>query len=141
MTGQPIATVIKQLIFDPLHFANTVWPGDSTDIPARSEPTHLLGKEPKMTNTTPSKVALVTGASSGIGEATALELVKAGYTVYAAARRVERMNHLTESGIRPIVMDVTDNCSMQVRVEKDHCRHGSRRRAREQRGLRLLRRA
>jgi D-alanyl-D-alanine carboxypeptidase len=34
VTGQPIAAVIKQLIFDPLHLANTVWPGNSTDIPA-----------------------------------------------------------------------------------------------------------
>ncbi len=37
------------------------------------------------------RVALVTGASSGIGEATAVELADAGITVYAAARRVERM--------------------------------------------------
>jgi NAD(P)-dependent dehydrogenase (short-subunit alcohol dehydrogenase family) len=71
-----------------------------------------------MTNTTAGKVALVTGASSGIGEATALELAKAGYTVYAAARRVQRMNHLTEPGIRPISMDVTDDSSMQAAVEK-----------------------
>jgi NAD(P)-dependent dehydrogenase (short-subunit alcohol dehydrogenase family) len=71
-----------------------------------------------MINTTAGKVALVTGASSGIGEATALELAKAGYTVHAAARRVERMNHLTESGIRPISMDVTDDSSMQAAVEK-----------------------
>ncbi|MET9273984.1 oxidoreductase [Kribbella sp. NPDC003557] len=62
--------------------------------------------------------ALVTGASSGIGEATALELAQAGYTVYAAARRVERMAHLTSSGIRPIPMDVTDDASMQAGVEK-----------------------
>src|SRR5690242_13897298 len=38
------------------------------------------------------KVALVTGASSGIGEATALKLQELGFTVYGAARRVERMS-------------------------------------------------
>ena len=37
---------------------------------------------------------------------------------HAAARRVERMNHLTESAIRPISMDVTDDSSTQAAVEK-----------------------
>ncbi|MFF0266991.1 oxidoreductase [Kribbella sp. NPDC004536] len=71
-----------------------------------------------MTTPTTGSVALVTGASSGIGEATALELANAGCTVYAAARRVERMAHLIESGIRPIPMDVTDDVSMQEGVNK-----------------------
>ena len=38
-----------------------------------------------------TKVALVTGASSGIGESTALKLKELGYIVYGAARRVDRM--------------------------------------------------
>ena len=63
-----------------------------------------------------NKVALVTGGSSGIGEATALRLQELGYTTYAAARRVERMEHLTSSGIRPLAMDVTDDESMQSGV-------------------------
>jgi short-subunit dehydrogenase len=65
-----------------------------------------------------TKVALVTGASSGIGEATALKLREAGYTVYGAARRVERMQHLTKQGIRLLAMDVTDDSSMRDGVEK-----------------------
>ena len=65
-----------------------------------------------------NKVALVTGGSSGIGEATALRLQELGYTTYAAARRVERMEHLTTSGIRPLAMDVTDDESMQSGVEQ-----------------------
>jgi NAD(P)-dependent dehydrogenase (short-subunit alcohol dehydrogenase family) len=63
-----------------------------------------------------TKVALVTGASSGIGEATALKLQELGYTTYAAARRVQRMEHLSASGIRPLAMDVTDDASMEAGV-------------------------
>ena len=70
-----------------------------------------------MTTTSTAKVALVTGASSGIGEATARQLAAAGFTVYAAARRTERMQQLTEAGIRPIAMDVTDDASMQTGVK------------------------
>ena len=64
----------------------------------------------------PTKVALVTGGSSGIGEAAARALAAAGFTVYAAARRVERMQPLTEVGIRPFAMDVTDDASIQAAV-------------------------
>ena len=58
------------------------------------------------------KVALVTGASSGIGEATALRLQAAGYTVYGAARRVDRMAGLAIAGVHVVAMDVTDDASM-----------------------------
>jgi NADP-dependent 3-hydroxy acid dehydrogenase YdfG len=67
--------------------------------------------------TTTTKVALVTGASSGIGEATARQLAAAGFTVYAAARRADRMQKLTQAGICPIAMDVTDDASMQAGVQ------------------------
>lgn len=64
------------------------------------------------------KVALVTGASSGIGESTADELHKAGYTVYAAARRVQRMEGLAAKGVRVLEMDVTDDDSMVAGVKQ-----------------------
>lgn len=65
-----------------------------------------------------SKVALVTGASSGIGEATVLKLIAGGYTVYAAARRVARMHALANAGAIILGMDVRDEASMQAGIRK-----------------------
>ena len=59
-----------------------------------------------------SKVILLTGASSGIGYDTAVALAQQGHKVYAAARRVERMEPLRQYGIVPLKMDVTDEASM-----------------------------
>ena len=65
----------------------------------------------------PTKTALVTGASSGIGEATALKLLGLGYTVYGAARRTDRLQKLASTGIRPLAMDVTDEESMHAGIK------------------------
>ena len=55
------------------------------------------------------KTALVTGASSGIGEATVRALSECGIQVYAAARRKEKLVVLaTETGCIPVVLDVKD---------------------------------
>jgi NAD(P)-dependent dehydrogenase (short-subunit alcohol dehydrogenase family) len=59
-----------------------------------------------------SKVALVTGGSSGIGEQAALQLRAAGFTTYAVARRVDRMEPLAKAGVTTFAMDVTDDASM-----------------------------
>lgn len=62
------------------------------------------------------KPVLVTGASSGIGEATAVHLAHKGFRVYAAARRVDKLKVLSGLGqgrIIPIELDVTDEGSIE----------------------------
>jgi NAD(P)-dependent dehydrogenase (short-subunit alcohol dehydrogenase family) len=63
-----------------------------------------------------NKVALVTGGSSGIGETTARSLQANGFTVHAAARRVDRMASLAAAGVRTLAMDVTDDASVRAGV-------------------------
>jgi short-subunit dehydrogenase len=65
-----------------------------------------------------TKVALVTGASSGIGEAATGQLQKASFIVYGAARRTERMSDLAASGVRTLALDVTDEGSAKNAVDE-----------------------
>ena len=64
-----------------------------------------------------NKVILLTGASSGIGYDTSVALAQQGHKVYAAARRVDRMEPLRQYGIVPLKMDVTDEASMKTGVK------------------------
>ncbi|MEM6785655.1 MAG: oxidoreductase [Bacteroidota bacterium] len=54
-----------------------------------------------------TQVVLITGASSGIGKATAERLLADGHTIYVAARRVEKMQGLADRGATALAMDVT----------------------------------
>ena len=71
-----------------------------------------------------SKVVLVTGASSGIGEATARHLAAAGHRVVAGARREDRLAALAGPSIDVLPLDVTSLESVRAFVEAAVDRHG-----------------
>ncbi|MDJ0608910.1 MAG: SDR family oxidoreductase [Kiloniellales bacterium] len=61
------------------------------------------------------RTALVTGASSGIGEAVVRELRGRGLTVHAAARREDRLAALArETGCRPLALDLRDRAAVEA---------------------------
>lgn len=63
-------------------------------------------------------VALITGASSGIGSEAALLFTKAGYTVYGASRRgtLPALPEGTAGSMLPLAMDVSDDQSVEAGV-------------------------
>ncbi|MBP84289.1 MAG: short-chain dehydrogenase/reductase [Verrucomicrobiales bacterium] len=60
---------------------------------------------------------LITGASSGIGFDSARTLARRGHIVYAAARRLEKMEALKADGVTPIQLDVTKEKDIQNALE------------------------
>jgi len=69
-------------------------------------------------------VAVVTGASSGIGAATALALGRAGYRVAGGARRVDRLAKVVGDGGLALHLDVTDERSIDAFVAETKRRYG-----------------
>jgi NAD(P)-dependent dehydrogenase (short-subunit alcohol dehydrogenase family) len=71
-----------------------------------------------------AKVAVVTGSSSGIGLATALELARKGFFTYATARNPAKAGAITEAAkeeripISVVQLDVNDDNSVRNAVQR-----------------------
>jgi len=66
------------------------------------------------------RAALITGASTGIGAACALDLDRRGFTVFAGVRREadgERLKHKASQRLQPVLIDVTDHGSVRSAAE------------------------
>lgn len=64
------------------------------------------------------KTVLITGASSGIGKATAEMLLEDGYVVYASARNIDKLEHLKSKGAEVLELDVTHDESMKLGIDR-----------------------
>ncbi|WP_300560995.1 SDR family NAD(P)-dependent oxidoreductase [Companilactobacillus sp.] len=64
-----------------------------------------------------TKVAIITGISSGMGHAVARLFKQNGFEVYGGARRLDRMQDLIEQGIHAQELDMTDKISMRALVD------------------------
>jgi NAD(P)-dependent dehydrogenase (short-subunit alcohol dehydrogenase family) len=68
---------------------------------------------------------LITGCSSGVGEAAARRFLRGGHKVYATARRPETLARLADAGATALPLDVTDEESMTVAVKRIETEHGA----------------
>jgi len=74
---------------------------------------------------TTKPIALVTGATSGIGEATAYRLQARNYEVFAAGRNPTALQSLRSRGLQARALDVTDETAVAELMEEIQTTHGA----------------
>ncbi|MCL6269765.1 SDR family oxidoreductase [Sansalvadorimonas sp. 2012CJ34-2] len=70
------------------------------------------------------QTVLITGCSTGIGRALALEFNKKGYCVWATARNIDSLTDLVEAGIHTATLDVTNEQNRQDVIDQIISSHG-----------------
>ncbi len=88
-------------------------PGAAALLPGVDSPPHMA-----------ERIALVTGASSGIGREAALALARAGMRVVGVARRGDRLAELAGDGIEACVADLASEDGCRLAVEETERRFG-----------------
>lgn len=71
------------------------------------------------------QVILITGASSGIGKATAQLFAEHGHITYATTRRREAFPELQALACHPLYVDLSDEASMLAAIQDIEAKHGS----------------
>jgi NADP-dependent 3-hydroxy acid dehydrogenase YdfG len=74
---------------------------------------------------TTKPIALVTGATSGIGEATAYRLQARNYEVFAAGRNPTALESLQSQGLQARALDVTDEAAVAELIKEIQTTHGA----------------
>src|SRR5580658_2513005 len=94
-----------------------------TDEAPRSALRSSLRKERTVVMTTspePQEIVIITGASSGIGAATARELARRGFHVLAGVRRDQDADAIRGPGIEPLIIDITNPDDIRALAARVH---------------------
>ena len=69
------------------------------------------------------KIVLITGASSGMGRATAEFLSRDNFIVYAGTRSIEKLQDIKQKNLIPILLDITNSKHIQNAIDSIYFKH------------------
>jgi len=84
------------------------------------EGTAVMTTSPEIASPEVQEIAIITGASTGIGAATARELARRGFHVLAGVRRDRDADAIRAPGIEPLILDITNPDHIQTLAARVH---------------------